>query len=195
MVEETKVAEAISAKPSQPGMTEEGKFSEHFLSSIEDFMIVEDTPAGEIPRTKNEVLPDLTSLELNPVEYVTDTLIEFGVVQHYTEMTLVIIGAPGRLPLDLDSTVCTKDGRVLGPVEDVFGPITDPYYAVKTAHYLEPGTPVYYAQTSAKPLKNLKHIPGSDASNRYDEEIPQEEQEQSDDEKESLKRKKRRRRN
>jgi hypothetical protein len=66
----------------------------------------------EIPHTKNEVMPDLSELHLNPIEYTQDPLVEFGKVQHYTESTLVIESIPGRLraPLDLDSVVCTGNG-------------------------------------------------------------------------------------
>jgi len=60
----------------------------------------------------------------------TDTKEPVGHVQSNVQGLLVVQGEEDGKALDLHSVVCLEDGRVLGAVVDVFGPVTLPHYLV-----------------------------------------------------------------
>lgn len=70
---------------------------------------------------------------------------------------------------------------MIGNVEEVFGPVRSPYYTVRfndekdVSPDIVEGAAVCYVVGRYKFATNI-HIPGSDASNMFDEEIPLEEQ-------------------
>ncbi|KAJ2769433.1 hypothetical protein IWQ56_002553 [Coemansia nantahalensis] len=103
--------------------------------------------------------------------------------------------------LDSESLVAFADGRVLGLLCDVFGPVAQPMYTVRfnSAEEIDRercavGTPVFYALGWARMLATERlRAKGTDASNEYDEEVGSDAMEFSDDEAEqAFKRKKKR---
>ncbi len=86
-------------------------------------------------------------------------------------------------------------------VAETFGPLTSPFYLLRlppppfpmpSTDELAPGTAVYYPSTQNRSyvpvrlLRTDKRYKGSDASNRYDEEVGDDEREWSDDEEEAM---------
>ncbi|KAJ2712403.1 hypothetical protein H4R19_002772 [Coemansia spiralis] len=105
--------------------------------------------------------------------------------------------------LDSESLVAFADGKVLGMLYDVFGPVARPMYTVRfnTSEEIDreqctAGTPVFYALGWARMLATDRlRVKGTDASNEYDEEVASDAMEFSDDEAEqTFKRKKKRER-
>ena len=116
--------------------------------------------------------------------------------------------------LDLESLVVFPDGRVLGRVSDVFGPVSQPFYTVQLAvHHFRrqedtdededendvsasfTGCDCCFLPSDSTFVDKagiLRHK-GCDASNAYDEEIPDDELEFSDDEAEISNKRNRRR--
>lgn len=102
------------------------------------------------------------------------------------------------------SILCLEDRTLIGPLCEVFGQLQAPFYRVsfdksesKTKSYNEikerVGAKVFYVVPEAHWVDTfqLKQLKGTDASNGFDEELPEHEQEFSDDEKEmAFKRKK-----
>ncbi|EIW71726.1 hypothetical protein TREMEDRAFT_60642 [Tremella mesenterica DSM 1558] len=110
--------------------------------------------------------------------------------------------------LEEGSVLCWEDGRVLGTVSETFGPLTSPFYTVRLPpppypypplHSLNAGTKLFYPTTPIyrtfvnMPLLRDPRLKGSDASNRYDEEVGEDELEWSDDEAEAEAKKRRKR--
>ncbi|KAJ1727848.1 hypothetical protein LPJ61_004359 [Coemansia biformis] len=105
--------------------------------------------------------------------------------------------------LDSESLVAFADGKVLGMVFDVFGPVARPMYTVRfnsvddiDGERCTAGSPVFYAMGWSRMLSTERlRIRGTDASNEYDEEIGSDAMEFSDDEAEiAFKRKRKRER-
>lgn len=102
-------------------------------------------------------------------------------------------GAETR-PVDEGSLLCFEDRVVLGRVDEVFGQVSQPCYAVRFGKArrpdparCKPGTKVFVAaqHTTFVPVEQLMLQRGSDASNIYDEEPAPEELDYSDDEEEA----------
>jgi H/ACA ribonucleoprotein complex non-core subunit NAF1 len=185
--------------------------------------IAEDSDAAQadaipsFPKTKNEILPHETGKrDEDPQTIVLEdemTIEKVGVVMNIVDDTTVLVQTQdnGQTPLDQGSILCVlreKDqSRLpLGSVDEIFGPIGKPLYVVRVARGCEegeevlqllkgnPGTAVYSVKEMAKVIDpNKLDTRGSDASNRYDEEVDDTEQDYSDDEEEA--RAKRARRN
>ena len=97
-------------------------------------------------------------------------------------------------PVDEGSLLCFEDRVVLGRVDEVFGQVSQPCYAVRFGRTrrpdparCKPGTKVFVAtqHTTFVPVEQLMLQRGSDASNIYDEEPAPEELDYSDDEEEA----------
>jgi H/ACA ribonucleoprotein complex non-core subunit NAF1 len=101
--------------------------------------------------------------------------------------------------LDLDNILFTKDKILLGNIDDVFGRVDEPKYSVYKDKYLmgrigdgviKVGDLVFYEKNLSRILpqyeiNQLKKLRGTDASNKFDEEILHgDEMEFSDDERE-----------
>ena len=93
----------------------------------------DDVPSGPL-KTKNEVdevvepiNPDLLTIE------DTSALICIGEVKYRIdhECVVVIQADFTTSPLNEGSILCNIDGKVLGKIQEIFGPITTPYYTVK----------------------------------------------------------------
>ena len=97
-------------------------------------------------------------------------------------------------PVDEGSLLCFEDRVVLGRVDEVFGQVSQPCYAVRFGRTrrpdpvrCKPGTKVFVAtqHTTFVPVEQLMLQRGSDASNIFDEEPAPEELDYSDDEEEA----------
>ena len=93
----------------------------------------DDVPSGPL-KTKNEVdevvepiNPDLLTIE------DTSALICIGEVKYRIdhECVVVIQADFTTSPLNEGSILCNIDGKVLGKIQEIFGPITTPYYTVR----------------------------------------------------------------
>ena len=131
-----------------------------------------------------------------------DTCSKFGNIEsHLHEMGVSLVVLDSSLEgavFDLDNIVLNTKREVIGYVNDVIGPISNPLYSVKLLekfvneplHHEE----VFILDKTKKVVEAdiiRKAHQATDASNVYDEEIPKHEQEYSDDEKEREAKKKR----
>ena len=154
------------------------------------------------PRTKNEadeftVIDDWSALVIDPMN---DGLQKIGEVLYRidAEFTVVVQASYTNVPLNEGSVLCLQDGTLLGKINEIFGPVTTPFYIVRWNSAI-------LAKSNVDFNKFIKDIEiycatkhsvyvtpatlmqkGSDASNMFDEEPAAEEQEFSDDEAELL---------
>lgn len=156
----------------------------------------------EPPRTKNE------AKELPPVAPIDpigedERLVKLGVVDAVVEGIAVIRPeVPNPLhsekgftmPLDEGAVVATEERQPAGRIEEAFGPITNPRYAMRwpgtdqqPPEGARPGDTVHVVEGRAV-ARQVERTRGVDASGMDDEEIPEEFQEASDDEEEKGKR-------
>jgi len=89
--------------------------------------------ATEAPRTKNE--RERERAKETPAIGDDEAIDAIGVVASVVGDVVVIqsanVGDGERDPLDEDSTLCLRDRRGLGLVEEVFGPVSSPFYSVR----------------------------------------------------------------
>ena len=103
---------------------------------------------------------------------------------------VVVQAHPGSALLDDGSTLCLADRRPFGAVEETFGPVTAPLYAVRRCQAageplpLQVGTSVYFVLGRSVLIEDIDRlrVKGYDASGKDDEELA-EDQDFSDDEK------------
>lgn len=159
------------------------------------------------PRTTNEKTPTEVALDPLPVDVKEDDNIErFGKVINKAEFrgAVVVIALPPSddaevNPVDIDSVICTKERKLVGRVEEVFGPVVKPFYVVRHMDVVSAGedasqsyrVPVDEGTELYVVMRHGKHVNvaaldtrGSDASNMHDEEVDEEELDYSDDEEE-----------
>ena len=90
--------------------------------------------------------------------------------------------------LDEESVLCTRDRRGLGAIEEVFGPVSAPLYALRLPEEVtaETGDEVFVVVGRSRRIPNVARLykKGYDASGKDDEEVVEEE-EFSDDEEEA----------
>ncbi|KAI3660039.1 hypothetical protein MP638_005317 [Amoeboaphelidium occidentale] len=160
---------------------------------------IESENEEDVPRSKNELveLPPVEPLPFSEVPEVVRLIrvgCVFGVVD---ELVLVQSDETygDNQALDIGSILVFKDRKVLGQIFETFGQVTRPLYSIRFNSVEEIdkeraklGEPIFRADSEeyskvVLPAK-LKAFKGTDASNIYDEEIPEEEQDYSDDEKE-----------
>ncbi len=171
-------------------------------------------PSGPL-RTKNEVAEVPCAVLVSKVEPEQTPLQAVGEVLYRidAEATLVVQAHYTNTPLNEGSLLCTSMGRVLGGIQEIFGPVHSPFYVVKLTRPVaeedgamlqgleEPqnqreadfsvGSTVYtvsehasFLTVGALQMLKQRQVKGSDASNAFDEEPPDEEREYSDDEQE-----------
>ncbi|KAM5580916.1 hypothetical protein ABKV19_010236 [Rosa sericea] len=144
-------------------------------------------------RSKNELE------ELPPVPPVNATLephhqmLPVGVVLSVVGTKVIVEGVEKHNPLNEGSILWITESRSpLGLVDEIFGPVINPYYMVRynteseIPAGIEVGTPISFVQEFADHVLNNKDLyrKGYDASGANDEEIS-DEAEFSDDEKEA----------
>jgi H/ACA ribonucleoprotein complex non-core subunit NAF1 len=162
----------------------------------------EDTGATstEPPRSKHEVKYQDLPVEPLSIEIPQDAaILEIGHVQSIVDELVVVQSTMHHQVLDMDSVLCFENRTVLGRVFETFGPVRQPLYSVRLdasehadKEWVLLKKKVYFVPDHSRfvHIHHLNQFKGCDASNRYDEELPQEEQEFSDDEKEADARKK-----
>ncbi|CEP61815.1 RNA-binding snoRNP assembly protein LALA0_S04e01332g [Lachancea lanzarotensis] len=156
-------------------------------------------PQGPIT-SKNELAEEPVfeipeNFELGP----NASIHEIGFIKSAFDRNIIIksCSSAEQRVLKENSLLCLQDRRILGPLCEVFGPLQAPFYRVtfpqsKAELYEEfsllKGQKVFYVAPEAHwhDTFELKRMRGTDASNGFDEELPEEEQEFSDDEKEAM---------
>ncbi|SCU87711.1 LAFA_0E08372g1_1 [Lachancea sp. 'fantastica'] len=156
-------------------------------------------PQGPIT-SKNELTEEPVFEIPENFELAPNALInEIGVIKSAFDHNIIIqsCSSAEQRVLKENSLLCLQDRQVLGPLCEVFGPLQAPFYRVtfpksKTELYEKfsqlKGQKVFYVAPEAHwhDTFELKRMRGTDASNGFDEELPEEEQEFSDDEKEAM---------
>lgn len=140
------------------------------IESLLSFLETRDSLSGSVPEVS---LPTaLFSLSLREEkQYIAGELSELGQVLHFTEGKLVVRSTPGAPVLNLESTVCDRQGLVIGVVDDVLGSVEHPHYSIDAYHRLQDGDTVFFPVETAKYLHNISRRPGTDKSGIHDEEI------------------------
>ena len=155
----------------------------------------EDEQFDGAPRTEHEALapppaPALADLAVAPGA----PLRRVGVAESFlvSERTLVVRGARDAAALVEDSVLCLEDRAPLGAVAEIFGPVREPFYVVRLrdaadADAVAARDPVgrdIFAPADRVAFVRPEELSsrGCDASNVYDEELPDHQQEFSDDE-------------
>lgn len=170
-------------------------------NDAEEDDIEEEGPVDSGPiRSKNEVL-DETVIEI-PEDYKLkpDEKIQLiGTIKSIYENNIIVAATmSGEQRVLKDGSIfCLENRDIIGTLNEVFGPLQNPFYRIcfkkdkmgdMTPMIKEKiGENVYYAVPEAHWVDTfeLKRNKGTDASNRFDEEISESEQEFSDDEKEA----------
>ncbi|KAJ1971143.1 hypothetical protein H4R35_005442 [Dimargaris xerosporica] len=155
------------------------------------------------PRTENELVdPEIPQVALAavPEEAALNLL---GSITAIVDATVVITSDPSaaqvfaqtKTTLDFGTVLALADRTVVGSLFETFGPVVRPIFSVRfpqaadiAAKGLTLGQQVYYVSdliqtVFVEPLIKEK---GSDASNKFDEEVSLAEMDYSDDEKERL---------
>ena len=177
------------------------------------------------PRTKNEILPHEMeekeddakhNKQLNEIN-ASMAIVKIGKILNVVDKNIVCQHLEDTEPLDHGSILCVvktieqKEVRVpIGVIDEVFGPVNKPMYVVRLPKEksillnemleniddMKSKMNVYVVKQFAQRIDPRKlNTRGSDASNRYDEEVDEEEQDFSDDEKEASARNKKKNRN
>ncbi|AEY95198.1 FABR138Cp [Eremothecium gossypii FDAG1] len=158
----------------------------------------EDAPQGPV-RSKNELVEE--PLPEIPVDFVVESdtpILEIGTIKSAFDQNIIVqamLSGEQRV-LQEGSIFCLADRTVVGPVCEVFGKLSNPFYRVTfpkdAAEKFELfknqlGAQVFLVQPKAHWLDTfeIKQVRGTDASNGVDEEVPEDEQEFSDDEAEA----------
>ena len=180
--------------------------SDESTSSGEDVEVLEENidededpaPSGPI-RSKHEMaeepVPEI------PEDFTIDektTIHEIGEIKSAFDLNIIIqaCNSAEQRVLKEGSILCLGDRTLIGALCEVFGKLQSPFYRVGfTGEQKEKfnalkervGEKVYFVAPEAHWLDTfqLKQSKGTDASNGFDEELPEEEQEFSDDEKEA----------
>ncbi|CCD25602.1 RNA-binding snoRNP assembly protein NDAI_0F02840 [Naumovozyma dairenensis CBS 421] len=161
------------------------------------------SPSGPI-RSKNE-LPDEPIPEIPSDYHITEntSITHIGVIHSVFDNNIIIhanLSGEKRVLKD-GSIFCLEDRTLVGTLCEVFGQLQNPFYRVtlptseneKIASLKgKVGGKAFIVTPDAHWVDTfeLRRNKGTDASNGFDEELPEEEQEFSDDEKEALYKKK-----
>jgi H/ACA ribonucleoprotein complex non-core subunit NAF1 len=149
----------------------------------------EDNTLNRYTGTKNE----LEERKEIPEMYVigeSDNLHNAGVVEEIVEDRIIVKVHTMMGILDLDNILFNANGICIGYIDDVIGKVDSPYYVVKMFPTLDrtlimKDEIVFFVEKNAKILRTDRmKRKGCDASNAFDEELPEEEMEYSDDEEE-----------
>ncbi len=179
----------------------------------------EDTAADGVPRTRNEVEPEVPEAPLAAdLLQAKDSFEEVGSISGVVESTVVVQHKEGCNVYDIGSVLCVQKQAEaetgaetgaeaaasflpLGYVDEVFGPVKAPLYSLRCdsatiASHCRAGVRVFGVQRlSSVVVEKSLYTKGYDNSGKHDEEVlPGEEDAYSDDEKEIEARKQRRQR-
>ncbi|KAI8388091.1 Gar1/Naf1 RNA binding region-domain-containing protein [Radiomyces spectabilis] len=158
---------------------------------------IEESFKGETLRTEHEITD--IPIERPVFEITPSTVTEYvGDIHQIIDNVIVVQSRPtSRAVLDMGSLFLYDNKEIMGEVFETFGPVDRPFYSVRfntpeemDAEFSKTGNRVLYVPsyhgTKWVETEKLKQIKGTDASNRYDEEISESEMEFSDDEKEQM---------
>lgn len=153
-------------------------------------------------RSKNEIVEEQI-IEV-PENYKIDDktkISEIGIIKSVFESNVIVQGTISgeKRVLKEGSIFCLENREVVGTLSEVFGQLQNPFYKVGISPVNETkseliekikemvGEKIFIVVPDAYWIDTfeLKRVKGTDASNGYDEELPEEEQEFSDDEKEA----------
>ena len=175
-----------SASSSASGSSDEEDSSSSESDSVVAVEEPKVTAMSMVPRTAHEVIvEDEADMEVTVLE-ASQELLPLGVVQSVVKNLIVLRSISGSKPLDLDTVVATADRHVVGVIEEVIGPTAYPFYSVRRVKgyagpALERDLELLYlldGSNFAVPSKRR----GCDASDQFDEELPENLLEFSDDE-------------
>jgi rRNA processing protein Gar1 len=149
----------------------------------------EDNTLNKYTGTKNEIedpreMPEIYIMKEG------DNLVNAGVVEEVVEDKVLVKVHTMMGILDLDNLLFNVHGICFGYIDDVIGKVDSPYYVVKIFPTVDRtivnrDDVVFYVEKNAKRVQQEKiKRKGCDASNAFDEEVPEEEMEYSDDEEE-----------
>lgn len=170
--------------------------------------VVEDAKTKKFGHTvKGEItLDDLPPVERLQITVAQDLLVHVGELYSFVDC-LVVVESTGDHPvLNLDTALFLGDGRAVGLIFDVIGPVKRPYYVLRfnnsqeiADEHLEKGTKIFYANghdktffVFEKQIRELMQMKGSDASWEHDIEPPEHELDYSNDEEEKAAKQERR---
>ena len=165
----------------------------------------DDDDKNTIVRTRHEVteLPPVPPPAVIKIPDEHD-IIPIGHVHGIMDDTVIVMSyrlEGDNQALDAGSILAFGDRHVLGEIYDTFGPVHQPLYSVRfnSADEIDKERTIKSAIIYRSPQFSkivftamLKAMKGSDASNLYDEEIPESDQEFSDDEQEAASKAKKR---
>lgn len=110
-----------------------------------------------------------------------------GEVFQIVDNVVVVQSRPGSefTTLDQGSLLVYENREIMGAVFETFGPVSRPFYTVRfkssndiDEEVCQVKSPIFYVpdypETRFVPTEKLKKIKGTDASNMYDEELPEE---------------------
>lgn len=138
------------------------------------------TTAGELK------LSDLPPIENLTITVPINSLIKIGKVLSIVDVLVVIESLRSMPPLDLDTILFMHDGKPIGHIFDVFGPITEPHYSIRFTNGdqikekdIHKDMPVYFVPEKDRKLtkfafvNELRKKKGTDASWENDNEPPE----------------------
>jgi H/ACA ribonucleoprotein complex non-core subunit NAF1 len=92
----------------------------------------DDAAHAEPPRTKNEIAADAVPPPPPPPPVGPDeALVAVGDVISVVGDVVVVQSLPGIEPMDEESVLCLETRKGLGAIEEVFGPVAAPLYAMR----------------------------------------------------------------
>lgn len=151
---------------------------------------------NEKPTTFGELkLSDLPPIEALRISVPEGDLIKVGKVISIVDVLVVVEAEKSMPPLDIDSVLFKSDGKPLGQIFDVFGPVKEPHYSIRfnndehiKEEEIHKEMPVYFVPDKERKLtkfafvSEIQKVPGTDASWEHDNEPPENVSEYSDDE-------------
>lgn len=154
----------------------------------------------EKPTTAGELkLRDLPPIENLTISVPVDSLIKIGRVLSIVDVLVVVESLKSMPPLDLDTVLFKANGKPLGHIFDVFGPVTEPLYSIRFTNgdqikekEVHKEMPVYFVPETCRKItrfafvNELRKNKGTDASWENDNEPPEAVNDYSDDEEERL---------
>jgi hypothetical protein len=135
------------------------------------------------PRTKHEVEEEALKPPVQRLEVDTSSLQSAGKLLYWIEQECAaVVRASGGVTLCEGSLLCRGDALVLGAVQEVFGPVYEPFYVVRYGKDNKPQPKDFpvdcvlfsssqHANFLAPEVLKTLQSKGSDASNAYDEEV------------------------
>eukprot|EP00943_MAST-04B_sp_MAST-4B-sp1_P003989 g3989.t1 len=185
------------------------------ITDNEEESVTDKSSIPIFPRTKNEILPHEIEEKDEDTKYCEQinelnasmAILKIGKILNVVDKNIVVQHLEDTEPLDNGSILCVlqnkgnEEARVpIGVIDEVFGPVSKPMYVVRSPKEqpaeltelldkideIKSALNVYVVQQFAQKIDPTKlDTKGSDASNRYDEEVDEDEQDFSDDEKEA----------